>query len=161
MDLALLLGFPPGLAIRSLCRTSTALTVSLVSTAATACCPQCGVSAARVHSRYQRTVADLPCGGYHVVLRVWVRRFMCRNLACVLRLFAERLSEFVEPYARRTTRLRQALRAIGFTVGGEAGARLARRLHLPTSGHILIEPPTRDKSAPSFVNTSRARARRR
>ncbi len=138
MDLPSLLGFPPGLATRSLCRMSTALTVSLVSTAATACCPQCGVSAARVHSRYQRTVADLPCGGYHVVLRVWVRRFICRNLACVRRLFAERLAEFVQPYARRTTRLRQALRAIGFTVGGEAGARLARRLHLPTSASTLL-----------------------
>src|SRR5216683_2156121 len=117
MDLPSLLGFPPGLAIRSLCRTSTALTVSLVSTTATACCPQCGVSAARVHSRYQRTVADLPCGGYQVVLRFWVRRFFCPNSACVLRLFAERFSEVVEPYARRTTRLLHAVRAIGFTVG--------------------------------------------
>jgi len=138
MDLPSLLGFPPGLAIESLCRTSTALTVSLVSTTAAACCPQCGANAKRIHSRYQRTVADLPCGGRQVVLRVWVRRFFCRNSACGLRLFAERLSEFVEPYARRTTRLRHALRAIGFTVGGEPGARLARRLHLPTSSSTLL-----------------------
>jgi predicted RNA-binding Zn-ribbon protein involved in translation (DUF1610 family) len=78
MDLPSLLGLPHEFAITSLCRTSTALTVSLVSTAATACCPECGASAARVHSRYQRTVADLPCGDDQVVLRsASVRRALC------------------------------------------------------------------------------------
>jgi len=138
MDLPSLLGLPPKLASTSLCRTSTTLTVSLMSTAATACCSECGASAKRVHSRYQRTVADLPCGDDQVVLRLWVRRFFCPNAACARRLFAERLSEFVEPYARRTTRLLHALRAIGFTVGGEAGARLTRHLHLPTSASTLL-----------------------
>jgi transposase len=138
MDPPALLGLPPRLAIESLCRTSTALTVSLVSTSAAARCPQCGANAKRIHSRYQRRVADLPCGGYQVVLRLWVRRFFCPNSACVLRLFAERFAEFVEPYARRTTRLLHALRAIGFTVGGEAAARLTRHLHLPTSASTLL-----------------------
>jgi transposase len=138
MDLPALLGLPPRLAIESLCRTSTALTISLVSTTAAACCPQCGANAKRIHSRYQRTVADLPCGGYQVVLRFWARRFFCPNAACVLRLFAERFSAFVERYARRTTRLLHAVRAIGFTAGGEAGARLARHLHLPTSASTLL-----------------------
>jgi len=138
MDLPALLGLPPRLAIESLCRTSTALTVSLVSTTAAVCCPQCGANAKRIHSRYQRTMADLPCGDDQVVLRLWVRRFFCPNAACARRLFAERLSEVVEPYARRTTRLLRALRAIGFTVGGEAGARLTRHLHLPTSASTLL-----------------------
>jgi hypothetical protein len=138
MDLPVLLGLPPRLAIESVCHTSTALTVSLVSTTAAACCPQCGVSAKRIHSRYHRTVADLPCGGRQVVLRFWSRRFFCPNSACVLRLFAERFAAVVEPYARRTTRLLHALRAIGFTVGGEAGARLTRHLHLSTSAATLL-----------------------
>jgi transposase len=138
MDLPALLGLPPRLAIESVCHTSTALTVSLVSTPAALCCPQCGASAKRIHSRYQRTVADLPCGGRQVVLRFWVRRFFCPNSACGLRLFAERFAAVVEPYARRTTRLLHAVRAIGFTVGGEAGARLTQHLHLPTSASTLL-----------------------
>src|SRR5262249_1202997 len=40
--------------------------------------------------------------------------------------------------ARRTIRLLHALRAIGFTAGGEAGARLAHYLHLPTSSSTLL-----------------------
>jgi transposase len=138
MDLPSLLGLPPRIAIDSLCRTSTVLTVFLVSTAVTACCPQCGASAERIHSRYQRTVADVPCGGRQVVFCLWVRRFFCPTSACGLCLFAERFAAFVEPYARRTTRLLHALRAIGFTVGGEAGARLARLLQLPTSASTLL-----------------------
>ena len=39
MDLPSLLGLPPRIAIEALCRTSTVLTVSLVSTAVAACCP--------------------------------------------------------------------------------------------------------------------------
>ena len=58
--------------------------------------------------------------------------------ACALRLFAERVSELVQPYARKTIRFLQALRAIGFTAGGEAGARLAQHLHLPTSPPTLL-----------------------
>jgi zinc-finger of transposase IS204/IS1001/IS1096/IS1165 len=152
MDPPALLGLPPRLASESVCRTSTALTVSLVSTPAAACCPRCGATAARIHRRSQRTVADLPCGGRQVVLRLWVRRFFCPTSACVLRLFAERFAAVVEPYARRTTRLLHALRAVGFTVGGEAGARLAQRLHLPTSAspHLRITPPPHHPSSARY-----------
>jgi len=44
----------------------------------------------------------------------------------------------VAPYARKTTRLITALRAIGMALGGQAGARLAARLRLPTSATILL-----------------------
>lgn len=94
--------------------------------------------AERVHSGYQRAVADLPCGGYQVIPYLWVRRFFCPNAACERHLFAERLPELVQPYARKTPRLLQALRAIGLTAGGEGGARLAHRLHLPTSSPTLL-----------------------
>ena len=33
----------------------------------------------RVHSRYRRTLADLPCGGETLCLHVWVRRLFCGN----------------------------------------------------------------------------------
>jgi transposase len=138
MDLPALLGFPPKLASTSLCRTSTTLTLSLMSTAATACCSECGARAKRIHSRSQRTVADLPCGDDQVVLRVWGRRFFCPNAACARRLFAERFADLAAPYAHKTIRLLHTLRAIGFTVGGEDGARLAHYLHVPTSSSTLL-----------------------
>lgn len=39
--------------------------------------PACGTAATRIHSRYGRTLADLPWQGVRVRLAVTVRRFFC------------------------------------------------------------------------------------
>jgi transposase len=49
-----------------------------VATPPTAACPLCQQPFGWVHSRYQRTVADLPLGGTDVVLRIRARKFFCR-----------------------------------------------------------------------------------
>ena len=38
-------------------------------------CPVCGISSSRIHSRYVRTLADLPWQGVPVGLKLHVRRF--------------------------------------------------------------------------------------
>lgn len=43
-----------------------------------ACCPQCGVRAARQHSEKKVSVRDLPCFGRKVFLHLPRRRFKCR-----------------------------------------------------------------------------------
>jgi len=48
------------------------------------------------------------------------------------------LPAFVEPWARLTVRLRQALEAVGIATCGEVGTRLAERLALPTSPTTLL-----------------------
>jgi transposase len=40
-------------------------------------CPRCGQPSGRVHSGYQRRLADMPVGGRKVVIRLSVRRFFC------------------------------------------------------------------------------------
>src|SRR4051794_25003613 len=77
-------------------------TIVLVATATgtTACCPVCGHATSRVHSRYRRTVADLPWQGLAVRLDLQVRRWFCPNSACARQIFAERLPTVVAPYAR-------------------------------------------------------------
>jgi hypothetical protein len=99
--------------------------------AAAAPCPVCGQRSRRVHSRYARTIADLPWAGQPVQLRLTVRKFRCENANCPRRIFAERLAGVAAAYARRTGRQRGALEALGLAVGGEAGARLATALGLP------------------------------
>ena len=42
-----------------------------------AVCTGCGRNSVRVHSRYERRVADAAVAGRRVVLRVRVRRFVC------------------------------------------------------------------------------------
>jgi transposase len=58
------------------------LMLVLSSTQLTAACPYCSCRSARVHSRYTRTLVDLPCQERAVVLRVQVRRFFCLATSC-------------------------------------------------------------------------------
>jgi transposase len=101
-------------------------------------CPRCSTPSCRVHSRYTRTLADLPCCGVPLVLTLQVRRFFCDVPQCPQRTFAERLPEAAPPYARRTTRLRAALVSIAFTAGGRPGAALSRALRLGVSRQTAL-----------------------
>jgi transposase len=109
--------------------TTDTLTLSVASTSLPVACPLCAQQTARLHSHYLlRTVADLPWGGRRVRLLLNVRKFRCPQTGCSRRVFTERLSSLVEPYARKTTRLHEILKLIGFALGGRAGGRLIRRL---------------------------------
>ncbi len=93
-------------------------------------CPKCGHASTRIHSKYRRTLADLPWHGLRVRLDVSVRRFFCDVPGCQRRIFTERRPKTAKPYARRTVRATSALEAIGLALGGRAGARLAEALGL-------------------------------
>jgi transposase len=114
------------------------LTVRAGVATAYAWCPVCERRSQRVHSQYERTVSDLPWRGISVTLKVRSRRFFCENRECERAIFCERLPE-IAAYARKTTRLEEALTMIAFELGGEAGARLARELGLPVSPDALLE----------------------
>jgi transposase len=53
---------------------SATITLTLSAPQAAACCPLCGRRSKRVHSSYERTLADLPWGEYAVTVRLKVRR---------------------------------------------------------------------------------------
>ena len=115
-------------------------TIILVGSAkqASARCPVCGCRSRSVHSRYVRSVADLPLAGAAVVLRLHVRRFFCRVPACPRRIFCERFPDLVTPQGRWSRSLRAAVQQIGFALGGEAGARLAQVLGMRTSPDSVL-----------------------
>jgi transposase len=100
-------------------------------------CPACGSPSGRVHSRYARTVSDLPWRGMAVTLRLRARRFFCDEPSCGRRIFCERLPE-VAARARKTGRLEEALLAIVLELGGRAGARLAAELGLVVGRDALL-----------------------
>jgi transposase len=58
------------------------LVVHVVSTKVRVYCPLCFCLAKRRHSRYTRVVADLPCAGFRVQLRLQMRKFFCENADC-------------------------------------------------------------------------------
>ena len=76
-------------------------------------CPTCGRSSARIHSRYQRRLADVPYHGVAVSLQLHTRRFFCTNTACSQRIFTERFAALAKPSARRTLLLHEVLHQIG------------------------------------------------
>ena len=128
----------PGLKLQDVAINTEMVSLSVESSCPSVACPVCGHTTARLHSHYLRTLADLPWGGRSVRLSLMVRRFRCSHPECPRRIFAERIPDLVAPYARKTTRLREILRFVGFALGGEGGARLLMRLGMRASPSTLL-----------------------
>lgn len=101
-------------------------------------CPICDQVSRCRHSEYERRLQDLPWQGFAVELRLKVRRFRCRNPACSRKIFAEPLPAVAHPRARRTVRVREILRLIGYSAGGLPGSRILKRLALPVSDDTVL-----------------------
>jgi transposase len=112
--------------------------LAVVSDAGKATCPDCGVFSARVHSRYERRVADVAVGGQELMLHLRARRFVCDSSACARKTFAERFPELVMPYGRRTLLLRRTLEKIALALGGRPAARLAQGMRVEVSRSTLL-----------------------
>ncbi len=114
------------------------LTLVITSTLTEMSCPDCRQPSSRIHSRYTRQLSDLPCQGRAVRLLVQVRRFFCDGPACSRKTFAEASPGVAPKHARRTSRLAESLCSIAYALGGRAGARLVKRLAMPTSRYTLL-----------------------
>jgi transposase len=101
------------------------ITLTPASTQASSACPLCHQPATRIHSRYARSLADLPWADVAVRLALHVRRFFCLTADCSRSIFTERLPAFVVPWVRRTQHLASHHQAFGLALGGAAGARVA------------------------------------
>src|SRR4030095_6261673 len=115
-----------------------ALTLVVVSTARNAPCPECGQPSSRYHSRYWRTVADLPWAEYTVKVRVALRKWHCRTTNCRRRVFCERLPTVTRPHWRRTVRLAARPHHLARARGGAPDPRLSGVLGCPVSRNTLL-----------------------
>jgi transposase len=118
--------------------TTAQITLRVRSTQATAPCPLCTTPAWRIHSHYERTLADLPWAHYRVRLQLRVHKWFCQNSHCVRRIFTERLPTVAAPWARCTLRLAQRLGALGVALGGTAGTRLGCQWAVAVSRNTLL-----------------------
>jgi transposase len=132
-----LLPDPSALTIDSIAAQDGLIVFRVRTRAETAACPQCGRLAHRVHSRYPRTLSDLPWQGIPVQFQLTVPKFFCDNTACPQRIFAQRLASVTERYSRKTLRLSEALHLLVYRLGGETAAKVAQRL-----GLLLASPDT-------------------
>jgi transposase IS204/IS1001/IS1096/IS1165 family protein len=127
--------FPEGLRLEGLSIETGRVSIRVSSGTKRSHRPVSGRGSSRAHSRYSRTVSDLPWHRISVTLEVCARRYVCDEASCERRIFCERLPD-VAARARKTDRLEEALLAIVFELGGCAGAKLAEGL-----GLLSVETP--------------------
>jgi len=138
VSFSLLLGLPAELQVLSFDLVDHLLLIEVASTASESACPVCQCPTSRMHSHYTRKAADLACGGHQVQLILQVRKFFCTNPDCSRKIFAERLTAFLPPWARVTTRLGEQIEAIGLASCGRLGVRLGSRLRIETSRTSIL-----------------------
>jgi transposase len=112
--------------------------VHLHAIAPTAACPYCGTVGSRVHSRYERSIADVAFGGRKLELKLLVRKWICPEASCSRHIFAERFPELVQRYARMTDRLIKALQSAGVITNGADAAQIASAFGVPTTAKTII-----------------------
>jgi len=138
MEGASLLALPEGMQIEQIQITENGLVIQIAATTPTSCCPLCSEPSSSIHCHYRRTLRDAPCAGQRVQLLLTVRKFTCRNPYCERKVFAERLPDFVEPWARTTLRFCQQITSIGLATCGKGGKKLAARLGMQTSRNTIL-----------------------
>jgi transposase len=153
MPTATLIPDPASLKLEELLSDEAGVTVVVSAARTTVRCPDCDYPTTRVHSHYWRTLADLPWQGLAVRVRLRSRRWRCANPRCPRRIFTERLPAVAAPAARRTARLAAVVEAIAFALGGEAGARVLRRLGVVVSGDALLAAIRRAPEGPVVAPT--------
>ena len=103
-----------------------------------AVCPRCQTTSARIHSRYTRTLHDLPWASFTMTLLLHVRRFRCLVPTCPQQIFTERLPSVVAPFARRTQRLYTLQQQCGLALGGVPGALVSQQCLSPISRTTIL-----------------------
>ncbi len=133
-----LLALPEGMRIDQLQITEEGLIIAVAATHPTSGCPLCSEVSLSIHSHYRRILRDVPCAGRRVQLVLTMRKFYCRNRLCEQKIFTERLSAFVEPWARMTIRYCEQVTSIGLATCGKGGTRLAARLGIQTTRQTIL-----------------------
>ena len=155
MDPATAFLVPPSLRVEARLLGENGVTIRAISEANGVCCPVCGEPAERIHSRYRRTLADLPWARFAVRFHLQVRRFFCDNPVCPRTIFAERLAGIAPACAHRTDRQRERLTDLALALGGEAGSRLAAKHGMRVSPDTLLRllrgAPEADLATPAVL----------
>ena len=126
---------PSGLTVEGVVVEEASTIITVRAMAVASWCPACGGSTRRVHSRYLRTVLDLPLRGRRVRLLIMARRFRCDVALCSQRIFTERFGRgILRPWGRHTARVDDLLHHLDLALGGRPAARFARRLMM-TAGN--------------------------
>ena len=142
---------PVGLVVERLETTADRIIVLARPISETAACPNCTQVSKSVHSRYQRSLSDLPSDGRAVQIKIRVRRFRCIQADCPRRVFAERLEPALSAPLSRDGRngWKGSCTISAWRWVGAPGQSFARRLIIPVSKDTLLRVVRRRASEPT------------
>jgi transposase len=103
-----------------------------------AACPGCGSLSRSRKARYRRRLQDLPMQGNSVTLSLELSRWRCRNLRCPRESFVEPLPNVAPSHARRTHRVAELARLIGYSAGARPAEKILRQLGMPQSDDTVL-----------------------
>ncbi|MFZ7942984.1 MULTISPECIES: transposase family protein [Bacillaceae] len=115
-------------------------------------CPECKHVSSRQHSQYARKVDDLPVSGHSVHITVLLHKWFCGNKDCKVKVFTERLN-WLSPSARKTNRLENLIRHVGFTNNCLAAEKICRKMRISISHDAILyrikkEEPVQPRECP-------------
>ena len=109
-------------------------------------CPYCGEKSRKTHSKYHRTVQDLPMSGKKVYIEIECRKMFCRNADCNKKSFAEKIG-FVGSKGKKSLRLEKEIINIAMNSSSVEAAKMLNRSTVKISSGTVrnvlkkMEPP--------------------
>lgn len=100
-------------------------------------CKYCGMESYSVHSRYIRTISDLPIQDYQVKLVITVPKFFCTNKACHHKTFAYQLP-FAAANSLRTRRLDHFIYQVGMRHSSLEAEKQISNSHVSVSNNTIL-----------------------
>jgi len=101
-------------------------------------CPLCRKTSYRIHSKYERMLADLPVSGHQTRFDLIARRYFCDNSKCRRKIFTERFQFEIKPYRRRLLRSNELLSRLALELGGNTGSRISLHVGIPVSPSTIL-----------------------
>ncbi len=101
-------------------------------------CPYCSQKSDKVHSRYMRTLCDMPAFGKEIRLCFHARKFFCLNAGCRKKTFAEQPGNEIFRYRRRTRRCEVCVHRHGLSMSSLQCSRLLKGMGINVSGATVL-----------------------
>lgn len=108
-------------------------------------CPYCNEVSESIHSKYTRTIGDLPILNNEVKLLLTVKKFFCSNPECHHKTFGERFT-FVEPNEVRTTRLNKYINHMGLRDNSMDTVRNLKEAGIKVSSNTVLRIVKKNKN---------------
>ena len=113
-------------------------------------CKYCGTESHSIHSRYIRTISDLPIQDYQVRLVITVPKFFCADETCHHKTFAYPIP-FAAANSLRTKRLDDYIFQVGMKSSSLEAEGQVSSSHVPVSNNTILRIVKKKRTQSSIM----------